>query len=1158
MSLLRVLAYLHQDDSEVKLCQRQGNVSTRHLLFCLLILMGVLSLLHSSSARKVHSAKCPQNCLCLTPKQIECINVSLTKIPKHISESVSSIDLSRNPNLKIEKKSFEKFRVLTTLRLKSCNLNVPFTVPHNLRYALLNDNKLNYNQFYTTFSGESPFLRVIDVSNNQIHITSRKPLLNATNLKLINLLINENVMRTIYKKTFSGFCHLRLLHLQSMGIEKIEKDAFSDLSKLQDLSLSSNRLSSLPKNLFKSLVRLTALSLINNKLRAIPNLTGLPRSMIELRLGNNYIRDISSLPKMGVKFLATLSIPYNNITVLPKHVFQKLSSPAINLAGNKIKELQDYSFTACTYVFSLYLDSNELFSISPKAFSAVRTISSLSLSNNKLQVIPPRLFSNLWSMDWIFLHNNNISSIKNAWKDIRSPPNLVLLFENPIQILSTNSLEGLGNHTEIHISCDTLLQISGIQRLKPVIRCSPSESFHMLFHINMIPRALNGFGFDCIGLSSGGYSNKFNCTACPLGYYGNGTSCKKCPAGSFYQDKLVQTSCKQCPLGQYVPPENAPGKRALDCQTCPEGTQSGRSADYRACFCLPDFARKSRFGPCKRCTSLGITCSKDYQMLKPGFWWSWEYDAACEAKYQAFINNLETFNDSYSMETCSFSCKMPLPHKCPNKFACLGTVHGSCHQNYTGPLCTVCAKKYYRHFRMCIRCPEAWIAAIEVLAYLLAFIVICTVINWSDKITVKTEDRVSCSENGSNKFIEQQQTRKQRTVADVILSTLKILISFYQILNGTVQSFPDIPWPHSFTTLLRIFQFFEFQILRFPSLRCIRPEWHLSAIDEFWLSLGITFLIPLIIGVYYIIRRAYLNKTVITQRACTKSVEMCRKQCVRNITLFLFAMFPSTSRRIFQILPISCHKLCFNTSRYCISYLRADYSVKCLSTSSENNWILYLAYASLIVPFGFIAFLTVSLAYVRVIDNKQIDLQYKVNDTDEQPTVSPENYEKNIHPITSHQNQSNNETTFQFALKFCHENYRPSCWYWEITEMVRKFLFTSIFPLISPFSDIFLGLSIIVAGFFALMHAYRKPIQNYFEHWLQMVSLSAVPANLCIVYILNTTTPQNFTLFDPEEENLGISVILILLNSALIMIVFLQFAVAQACKLKKTLATILM
>ena len=46
---------------------------------------------------------------------------------------------------------------------------------------------------------------------------------------------------------------------------------------------------------------------------------------------------------------------------------------------------------------------------------------------------------------------------------------------------------------------------------------------------------------------------------------------------------------------------------------------------------------------------------------------------------------------------------------------------------------------------------------------------------------------------------------------------------------------------------------------------------------------------------------------------------------MRSIILFLFATFPSTSRKIFQLLPIARHKLCPTASGYCVSYLRADY-----------------------------------------------------------------------------------------------------------------------------------------------------------------------------------------------------------------------------------------
>ena len=1153
MYVERVLAFTCFKD---KLCQERRHSWQRHLFSSLAIVTGFL-LLRCSSASKALNHECSQNCSCPTFAVVKCVYESFTKIPNNISKSILSLDLSWNPALKINNTSFTKYIMLKTLILVGCNLSMTFIVPRKVRYINLSRNKLSYEHFHAIFSGEVAFVRDIDVSVNKIHIINRQPLLNMSNLKLQSLVMSQNFMRTIYNDTFQGFRHLKRLFLESMEIETIERGAFRDLSKLAWLSLLANRLSTLPRDLFKPVMKLTTLDLRYNKLQAVPDLNGLPEYMEKISLGYNCITDISTLSEIGVKRIRVLSLWHNNITTLPKHVFQKISALEINLAYNKITKIQDYSFTACSYLSDLYLDSNSLVSISEKAFSTVQHIARLSLSNNKLRVLPPRLFANL-SVKRIFLFDNNISSIESTWKDIRSPPDLVLLFQNPIKTLSTESLEGLGNNTVVHLSCDTLSKISRMQRMKPVIRCSPYESFYLMLPATASVHVLQEFGFNCKEKKTFLDLPWYNCTPCSLGYHGTkydrrgkNNLCKKCPAGSFYQDKLVQTSCKRCPKGQYVPLENTPGKRSLDCLTCPAGTQSNRSANYRACFCLPGFARLNRFGPCRKCTTQGISCEKDYRILKPGFWWSWEYNATCKGKYQAFIENLETFNDSYTLETTVFLCEIPLPHKCPNKIACLGNLLGSCHENYTGPLCALCAKKYYRHFKMCVRCPRTWIVILEFLAYLLAFVFICILINWADKIMVKNGNDNPLSACRMNTYIVRLQKRKQRTVSDVILSTLKIVLGFYQVLNGTVHSFPYISWPRSLTKALSVFQYIQLEILRIPSLRCIKPEWDLSAIDEFLLSLGVTVLIPFLIGIYYVIRKVYLDKIATTQRAYIESIETCKKHCVRSVILFLFSTFPSTLGRIFQILPIACHQLCLTASKYCISYLRADYSIKCPSFSSESTWILYTAYASLIIPFGFVIFLMVSLAYVRHLEQTHSDIN--INDEND-PLMADliEPHETNAeHYMRHYSNQNKQETTFQFTLRFCHENYQPSCWYWEITEILRKVLFISILPQLSPFSNVFLGLSIILAGFFALLHAYKKPIQNHFEHWLQMVSLSVIPANLCIAYIFDTIATQHFTLFDVKEEKLGISAILIVLNSAVIVIVMLRYARAQASKLRQ-------
>ena len=63
--------------------------------------------------------------------------------------------------------------------------------------------------------------------------------------------------------------------------------------------------------------------------------------------------------------------------------------------------------------------------------------------------------------------------------------------------------------------------------------------------------------------------------------------------------------------------------------------------------------------------------------------------------------------------TYSFSCNIPQPFKCPDKNACLGTVHGACHENYTGLLCELCRKEYYRHFKLFVRCPKRWVKCVQ-------------------------------------------------------------------------------------------------------------------------------------------------------------------------------------------------------------------------------------------------------------------------------------------------------------------------------------------------------------------------------------------------------------------------------------------------------------
>ena len=573
MLIKRVSISLFPED-KINLLWRSCNFQRSWRLFTFYSVLVAVALYSTGTSNTTRNG-CPKRCICRRPnsRSVQCTNQSLVRVPNEIPKSVMLLDLSENRGLKITKTRFKEFRLLRILKLEDCSLNTAFTIPHHFIEIYLSGNELSYEQFYIMFSSASPSIRIIDVSSNQIHITNRQPLLQAAKLKVITLLLDRNSMKTIYNEIFTGFHSLKKLFLCSMGIEAVEENAFHDLSNLRYLRLGNNNIVNFPRNLFKPLKNLKKIALDQNKLQAVPNFSGLPKDMSDVDLGYNNIKDISTLSEMGIRTIAPLTLWQNNITTLPKHVFQKVSAFTINLSFNKIREIQGYSFTACALMAELYLDSNELTSISEKAFRSVRQVSVLSLSNNKLKVLPPESFINL-SIYLLFLFRNNISLIKNTWKGIEKPPISLLLFDNPIQILDAESLNGLGNHTEVVISCSMLSEISKLKGIQLHIRCSPAESFYVMLPSGN-PKKLflfQRFGFNCKHIVDNDVL-RYNCTPCLLGYYGTrfggpyNNFCRECPAGSFYQDKLIRTTCEQCPKGQYVPFDKAPGKGPLDCKT---------------------------------------------------------------------------------------------------------------------------------------------------------------------------------------------------------------------------------------------------------------------------------------------------------------------------------------------------------------------------------------------------------------------------------------------------------------------------------------------------------------------------------------------------------------------------------------------------------------
>lgn len=962
---------------------------------------------------------CPKRCRC-TLSAVKCTYQDLKEIPSDIPLSTTSLDFSHNPSLDFKSNAFLKFTQLQVLRLNNCSRKGPVLLPDSVRHVGLAMNLLTIESVKETFKNSSTRLDVIDISQNYLDI---KQVLHIIPKWIKHLVSRGNVLKTLGEHALERFIDMRRLNLCGCQLGKIETKAFDSLKELDALILDGNKLRSLPKKLFQYNVNLRRLFLRGNHLESLPDLRGIP-ALAKLDLRQNNLKQFNA-SELGIKYIAYLKVGSNRISSFN---LTGLNVLQLDLSRNNITKLGDFAFGGRQRIRILYLQNNNISHVSPNTFRNVESIMELYLHRNRIERLPTNIFKGML-ITKLILYGNRLSNIHGVLEQMKSTPSLLLLFSNPqFKKFKAADFTSMSNGSEIYITCKDLKEISEHKALRASIKCSPSPDLK----IRTPTHVLKDDGYKCV------FNHQifaYDCYPCPVGEHGDGNGkCAQCPSGGFYQDEMATTSCKDCPKGQYVSPEISPGTSALDCLTCPKGTDTSIPAGYRACKCLKGFARTYRFGECKQCTEQGFSCTRDFKELKEGFWMNWGSAPdgnACKNSYKAFKYNLETWNNDYERNTMNLSCNLPVPHKCPVHGSCLGKIDAKCSKGYTGVLCAVCDKGYSRQFNKCVKCPKPGIAILQFVGYILLFLFICLLITWTDKITLSNEGNDDDQE-------------AQRTFADIILSSLKILLGFYQVLSGIIHAFSYIHWPKSLKTAVGAFEYIQFEVLRIPSLRCIKPEWQMNSIREFWLALIATAAIPALVLVYFLMKAMLIHCTSETRCVAKEKRKNCARNCCRAAALFLFATYPITSRRITQILPMGCHRFCaYMENEICLqylSYLRSDYSVRCLSMSGDNNVTLITAYVSLLIPLGLPCFLLLLLWRFAPKDKERREpavqeiflpsegLLTEVQDSDV-PYVNVD-----VLDTTNAAKKDNHVVTK--ALKFAYENYTGSCWYWEVRQML--------------------------------------------------------------------------------------------------------------------------
>ena len=546
--------------------------------------------------------------------------------------------------------------------------------------------------------------------------------------------------------------------------------------------------------------------------------------------------------------------------------------------------------------------------------------------------------------------------------------------------------------------------------------------------------------------------------------------------GGFYQDRAGQNKCLSCGKGKYVPSKG--GTSAADCIVCPTGTNTTDEAYYRACFCLDNHYRFNRFGKCYICSENGQKCSNDYLSVEVGYWMSWNISSQysgtqLENEYVHFVETLQVQGDHYSRTAIEYAKPFPQIHRCPIQGSCNG-VDGSqktriresdmCSKGYKGTLCAVCEPSYYSWFNKCYECPAAWRTALQLLGIVVLVSIVILLLY----------------------FAAQAQKKGRRSLVDHIAAKIKIVVGFGQVMSGVVQALAHIPWPKVLLSFGQYLKIIELNVIAVAAPSCLAKSLRLNALTTPLFTTSCQAVIICIIWTYYGIRYRALPKFCKRGSVTERDASSAQLSCLQKTWWLLFVCYPATTAQIVAVLPYkpwTCLNICLSSDKnepFCKWFLKADLSLECNYDDSPWKSVWIICWSLTIYVVGLPILLYIGLYY----KHKRFERTASEDSDDE----SSDQFAAHL-PVSFRDNVVH-------SLHFLNENYEPKFWYWEVVEIIRKFVLTCGIQFFGQDSHSGVAVAAIVANVFLLLHAQFQPIKRRSEHWLQLLSLFVISLNL--------------------------------------------------------------
>jgi len=290
---------------------------------------------------------------------------------------------------------------------------------------------------------------------------------------------------------------------------------------------------------------------------------------------------------------------------------------------------------------------------------------------------------------------------------------------------------------------------------------------------------------------------------------------------------------------------------------------------------------------------------------------------------------------------------------------------------------------------------------------------------------------------------------------------LKLLTSHFQVLSGGGKSL-NIKWPGTAAGLVRLANYFNVDVFAIFSIDCVERWTHFDKLHAFIAAPAL--FMGVFVGMYLVVKNfTDMDTDAIKNFAWSKFM------------VLMFIMYPMLCTNLLAV--FQCREIDG------LEWLEADLTIQCYTESWTNEAILTLVFI-VIFPFGV-------------------------------PAMTYTLLSRNRHRLHI-------DAKFSKRLGFVYNRYEETYWFWECTEMLRKFLICGCMIFIAPGTMLQLCFSIVAGAFFLSIHFKFQPFDDDLDDNLQTAALLASFLTLVTTVLVRSNEGGGATVAFLLIVNLGV------------------------------------